>query len=65
MKSPAEQLIDSYIEQHTPGVQKAIRRKLDNPSRVCQNCDFPVPKYPGRYPSKCGYCGEPLSSDKD
>lgn len=43
-------------ETLTQGAAKALARNrhLD----VCE-CGFPMPKYPGRYPSKCPMCDAP------
>lgn len=34
------------------------------PARVCGKCSLAVPKYPGRYPSKCPACGGKLGMPK-
>lgn len=57
--SLAESLIDRYLEQHTPGMSNAIRKNINatDPAMECPECGFPIPRYPGRYPKKCGDCG--------
>ena len=41
-------------EELTPGVLNALNR---NRSRTtCKECGFPLPIYPGRYPSRCPHC---------
>lgn len=39
----------------TPGVLNALNRNRSR--RVCDACGFPLPVYPGRYPSACPHCG--------
>jgi len=39
----------------TPGAMKAIA-KIAAKRKPCAECGFPLPKYPGRYPSKCPNC---------
>ena len=41
----------------TPGVLNALNRNRKRD--VCNSCGFPLPIYPGRYPSKCPGCEEP------
>jgi hypothetical protein len=47
--------VTGVTEQFTPGVINALHknRKRD----VCP-CGFPMPVYPGRYPSTCPNCGK-------
>ena len=40
----------------TKGVLNALHRNRHR--EVCE-CGFPMPVYPGRYPSKCPLCGKP------
>jgi len=43
--------------------QGIINAMLKGPVKVvCAACGFPIPKYPGRYPSNCPSCGEALAS---
>jgi hypothetical protein len=41
-------------EQFTNGVLKALHK---NKNRSVCKCGFPMPVYPGRYPSTCPSCG--------
>jgi len=41
-------------EAMTPGVLNALNK---NRSRAVCACGFPLPVYPGRYPSHCPSCG--------
>ena len=47
------------LEALTPGAARAIS-KLG--TRPCATCGFALPKYPGRYPSKCPQCETPMSA---
>lgn len=49
-------------EQMTSGVLKALSK---GKKRTVCSCGFPIPVYPGRYPSKCPLCGEPLKKGTD
>jgi len=42
----------------TPGMARAMSGKF-----VCPSCGVRVPRYPGRYPSKCPACGASLVPD--
>jgi hypothetical protein len=44
-------------ERITPGMAHAIAR---HGVRTIHPCGMPVPTYPGRYPSRCPLCNEPL-----
>lgn len=46
----------------TPGLTRALSNQ--KVLRTCK-CGFPMPVYPGRYPSKCPLCNEPRAKDKD
>ena len=39
----------------TTGVLNALNRNRNR--GVCKECGFPMPIYPGRYPSSCPGCG--------
>lgn len=39
----------------TPGMMRAIGKIAAN-RQPCKDCGFPLPKYPGKYPSKCPNC---------
>lgn len=55
--SPAEQLIERYLEEKlTRGIKNAIER--NGGSKACVGCSLVIPKYPGRYPQKCPECGD-------
>lgn len=56
----AEALIDAYLGEAGPtrGMKNAYRR-MEN-VRECASCGLTVPRYPGRYPSKCPECGAEL-----
>ncbi len=41
-------------EAMTPGVLNALNRNRNR--STCTGCGFPLPVYPGRYPSKCPQC---------
>ena len=38
----------------TTGVLNALNKQRNR--TVCRSCGFPVPVYPGRYPTKCPHC---------
>lgn len=40
----------------TPGLTRALAKQ--KVLRTC-DCGFPMPVYPGRYPSKCPLCATP------
>jgi uncharacterized Zn finger protein (UPF0148 family) len=42
-------------EAMTPGVLNALNKNRNR--SVCPSCGFPLPVYPGRYPSHCPQCG--------
>jgi len=42
-------------EAMTPGVLNALNKNRNR--SVCPGCGFPLPVYPGRYPSTCPQCG--------
>ena len=42
----------------TPGIANAMVHY--GGARQCPECQFTVPRYPGRYPNKCPRCGEAL-----
>lgn len=51
-------------EAMTTGVLNALNKNRNR--SVCGDCGFPIPVYPGRYPSACPSCGasrEPGGSD--
>ncbi len=53
----AEQLIDRYLEQThsvTPGMRNAMTK--GGSAFKCASCSLKIPKYPGKYPSKCPDC---------
>lgn len=39
----------------TPGIKNALSR--GSVHSVCEECGFPLPRYPGRYPKTCPSCG--------
>lgn len=45
-------------ETFTTGVLNALNKNRNR--TVCTECGFPLPVYPGRYPSKCPGCGAEL-----
>jgi rubrerythrin len=52
----------------TKGVLNALGKSKYR--TLCKECGFPLPVYPGRYPSKCPHCGAPRNEavpeeDKD
>ena len=47
------------VEGLTPGAARAIT-KLGGRA-PCGTCGFSLPKYPGRYPSKCPQCETPIA----
>lgn len=49
------------VEVLTSGLRKALAK--GDLHYECPGCGFPMPKYPGRYPSKCPQCGEPRKQD--
>jgi rubrerythrin len=44
-------------EAMTPGILNALSRNKNR--TTCPGCGFPMPVYPGRYPSKCPSCDVP------
>lgn len=46
----------------TPGLTRALSKQKVR--RIC-GCGFPMPIYPGRYPSKCPVCSTPRTGSKD
>jgi len=42
-------------EAMTPGLLNALSRNKNR--TTCPGCGFPMPVYPGRYPSTCPSCG--------
>ena len=42
-------------EAMTKGVLNALNRNRNR--TTCGDCGFPLPVYPGRYPSACPSCG--------
>jgi predicted Zn-ribbon and HTH transcriptional regulator len=47
----------------TKGVLNALMRNKNR--TVCKKCGFPLPVYPGRYPSKCPGCGDEYKKDAE
>lgn len=41
-------------ERVTPGLSKVLQKSKH--LEPCPGCGFPMPVYPGRYPSKCPVC---------
>jgi predicted RNA-binding Zn-ribbon protein involved in translation (DUF1610 family) len=53
----AEQLIDAYIaEAITKGMRNAFSKQENK--TTCPECGMAIPRYPGKYPSRCPNCGE-------
>jgi hypothetical protein len=46
----------------TPGLVRALSKQ--KVLRTCA-CGFPMPVYPGRYPSKCPLCATPRAEADD
>ena len=55
-KVSVEEIIDEKI---THGMKRAMGR-YENNRAICIDCNLVIPKYPGRYPSKCVECGGQL-----
>jgi hypothetical protein len=50
------------MEAMTRGMRNAISKKA---YAICKACEYPIPKYKGRYPGKCPECGEELDLSKN
>lgn len=46
----------------TPGLSRALSKNKTH--KLC-DCGFPMPVYPGRYPSKCPVCSTPREGSGD
>lgn len=57
--SAADEVNEGY--KITRGMKKAYERISSALGvKQCPDCDSIIPRYPGRYPSKCPYCGGTL-----
>lgn len=57
-KSLAKQLSEGFL---TPGITKAMSKHSSPGKCSCQACGCSVPKYGGRYPRACYFCGGGLT----
>ena len=44
------------LSEMTPGLQRALERHPQH--SLCPDCNFALPRYPGRYPKHCPRCGK-------
>ena len=51
---------EDLAEKHIKLTQAMMRHGITNPATYCTGCQTKIPRYKGKYPTKCPNCGERL-----